>query len=269
MTNDLPDPIDPEKLKQALAGSLFGENVLYYPSLESTNTLLRSLASQGAPEGTLLVADEQTGGRGRMGRSWLSLPGANLLFSLLLRPRVEPEQVFALTMILAISAAEVLRTGTGLFTGIKWPNDLYAGNRKLAGILTEFGVKGRAVDYVVLGTGLNVHWHPANLEEMRGPATSVWMETGKDFPRAEFLVLILKEFEKSYRSYLRGETDFFYSKWNELSIILGRSIIVETGEATVRGRAVQIDKSGALILEEEDGAIKRVVCGDVSLKVED
>ncbi|RJR52656.1 MAG: biotin--[acetyl-CoA-carboxylase] ligase [Desulfobacteraceae bacterium] len=269
MPNAPSDPIDPEELKSALADSLFGKNVLYYPSLESTNTLLKSLASQGAPDGTLLLADEQTGGRGRMGRSWLSRPGANLLFSLLLRPQIEPEQVFALTMILAISAAEVLRARASIPAKIKWPNDLYAGTKKLAGILTEFGVKGKMVDYVILGIGLNVHWHPANQEETRGPATSVRMETGEDFPRAGLLVAILKEFEKSYRKYMNGEIDLFFSKWNELSLILGRNVVVEAIGDTLRGRAVQIDRSGALILEEENGGIKRVLCGDVSLKLEE
>ncbi|PKN28281.1 MAG: biotin--[acetyl-CoA-carboxylase] ligase [Deltaproteobacteria bacterium HGW-Deltaproteobacteria-21] len=267
MPNDPSDPIHPEELRRALAGSLFGVNVQYYSSLESTNSLLKSLAANGAPDGTVVVADAQTGGRGRVGRSWLSLPRANLLFSILLRARVEPEQVFALTMILAVSAAEVLHRRTGVAALIKWPNDLYAGQRKLAGILTEFGVKGGSVDYVVLGMGLNVHWHPAGHEEIRGPATSLRMETGKVFPRTDLLVLILKEFENSYGAFLNGETDLIYSKWNDLSLILGRNVMVETGAETIRGRAVRIDQTGALILELESGVRRKVICGDVSLRL--
>lgn len=267
-TNDLSDPIDPEELRRRLAGSLFGLNVLYHAAPESTNSLLTSLAVKGAPQGTILVADEQTGGRGRMGRSWLSQTGANLLFSVLLRPAVEPEQVFVLTMILAVSAAEALHKRTGLTARIKWPNDLYAGQRKLAGILTEFGTMDRIVNHVVLGMGLNVHWHPAGEEEIRGPATSLKMETGRFFPRTDLLVLILKEFEKSYRRFLEGDTDLIYSKWNELSLILGRKVIVETGAETMEGKAVRIDHAGALILEDEAGARKRIISGDVSLRLE-
>lgn len=268
MTNDPSDPIHPEELRRALGESLFRVNVQYHSSLESTNSLLKTLAANGAPDGTVVVADEQTGGRGRMGRSWLSLPGANLLFSILLRPRVEPGQVFTLTMILAVSAAEVLHRRTGVAARIKWPNDLYADQRKLAGILTEFGVKGTTVDYVVLGMGLNVHWHPAGNEEIRGPATSLRMETGKDFPRADLLVRILKEFENSYAAFLKGDTDLIYSKWNDLSLILGRNVMVDTGSETIRGKAVQIDRAGALILEVESGVRRKVLCGDVSLRLE-
>ncbi|PKN64309.1 MAG: biotin--[acetyl-CoA-carboxylase] ligase [Deltaproteobacteria bacterium HGW-Deltaproteobacteria-15] len=270
MTNDPrpSDPIDPQELRRALSGTFFGVDLRYHATLESTNSLLKSLAANGAPDGTVVVADAQTGGRGRVGRSWLSLPGANLLFSILLRARVEPEQVFALTMILAVSAAEVLHRRTGVAARIKWPNDLYAGQRKLAGILTEFGVKGSSVDYVVLGMGLNVQWHPAGQEEIRGPATSVRMETGKVFPRADLLVRILKEFENSYGAFLNGDTHLIYSKWNDLSLILGRNVMVETGAETIRGRAVRIDQTGALILELESGVRRKILCGDVSLRLE-
>ncbi|MDD5206341.1 MAG: biotin--[acetyl-CoA-carboxylase] ligase [Desulfobacterales bacterium] len=271
MTNDPrpSDPIDPRELRRALSGTFFGVDLRYHATLESTNSLLKSLAAEGAPDGTVVVADEQTGGRGRVGRSWLSPLGANLLFSILLRPRVEPDQVFALTMILAVSAAEVLHRRTDVAARIKWPNDIYASQRKLAGILTEFGVKGTIVDYVVLGMGLNVHWHPDGHEEIRGPATSLRMETGKDFRRTDLLVRILKEVEKNYDAFLKGDTDLIYSKWNDLSLILGRNVMIETGSETIRGKAVQIDRAGALILELDNGVRRKVLCGDVSLRLEE
>lgn len=266
MTND---PIDPAELRQALSGSLFGINLHYYDLLESTNNHARSLALEGAPEGTLLVADQQTAGRGRMGRSWVSQPGANLLFSILLRPAVEPDQIFALTMVLAVSAAETLHKRTGAAAMIKWPNDVYVGGRKLAGILTEIGVKGIIVEHVVLGMGLNVHWIPEESGEIRSPATSLLLETASSHRRTDLLVWVLQEFERSYRRFLQGDTEPFYSRWNELSMILGRNVTIESGEETINGRAISIDRSGALILEDGNGRRRRIICGDVSLRLEE
>lgn len=263
-----PEPIDPQELRSSLSGSLFGVDVLCYDRIPSTNDLAKFLAQQGAPEGTLLVADEQTGGRGRMGRSWLSEPGANLLFSVLLRPALGPDQVFALTMVLAVSAAVSLRSRTGAAVGIKWPNDLYCSGRKLAGLLTEVGTKGAAVDQVVLGMGLNVHWRPEEGEGIIAPATSLLLETGRGYRRTDLLVWILGEFEVSYRAFIQGEREIFYSRWNELSMILGRSVVVDTGKETIPGTALRIDRSGALILEERSGVQRKIICGDVSLRVE-
>jgi BirA family biotin operon repressor/biotin-[acetyl-CoA-carboxylase] ligase len=269
MAHSSHDPLDPEELRRALSGSLFGTDILHYELLESTNDLARSLAQQGAPEGMVLVADEQLAGRGRMGRTWLSRPGANLLFSILLRPRFDPEQVFALTMVLAVSAAEALEKRTGVKVGIKWPNDLYAGPRKLAGILTEIGVKGSTVEHVVIGMGLNVHWRPEEGEEMRGPATSLLTETGRSYKRTELLACILNEFEGSYRRFLDGGPESLYSRWNELSLVLGRDVVIDSGEEKICGKALFIDRSGALILEERGGGQRRIINGDVSLRMED
>ena len=263
------DPIDIDALKRDLAGSLFGIHLHYYASLESTNSLAKSLALDGAPEGTVIVADEQTAGRGRMGRTWLSPGGGGLLFSILLRPSIPPEQLFALTMMLAVSAAETLERETAHHAKIKWPNDLYLNGRKLAGILTEFGLKEKSVRYCVLGMGLNVHSHPAADPGLRGPATSLRHETGKSFPRGELLAGILKTFEAGYRRFLEGERELFCRKWNELSMVLGRDVIVEAEPETIRGKALRIDPDGALILRETSGHERRIVCGDVSLRLDE
>ncbi len=267
MTNHPSDPIDLEELRRLLAGSLFGVNLLYYDLVESTNNLVKSLALQGGPEGTVVIADEQSAGRGRMGRTWLSRPGENLLFSFLLRPAVKPEEVFVLTMVLAVTIAQSLQRRTGVAAKIKWPNDLYAGRRKLAGILTEIGLKAGRVDHVVFGMGLNVGWRPEEGGETRSPATSLLTETGKRFRRGDLLVWILREFEDGYRRLLNGEVEGFYTRWNDLSLVLGRSVIVESGEERICGTALSIDRSGALILREADGVQRRIVCGDVSLRL--
>lgn len=262
------DPIDVDVLKRALGGSIFGTRLLYYDSVESTNGLAKSLALQGAPEGTLLLTNQQTAGRGRMGRSWVSPKGANLLFSVLLRPRLKTNEVFALTMIMAVSAAESLSRRTGIAARIKWPNDLYVGRRKLAGILTEIALKEKMLDYVVVGMGLNVHWHPRDDQEMRVQATSLLLETGLHCSRADLLVGILTEFELGYRHFLEGEREVFCRRWNDLSMVLGRNVVVESEPEIIQGKALRIDTSGALIVEVAGGLERKILCGDVSLRLE-
>jgi len=158
------DPIDPVTLKASLGNSLFSSRIVHHERIDSTNGLLKELALKGGPEGTVVLTEEQTGGRGRRGRIWVSPAGCNLLVSILLRPSLDPEQVFVLTMVLALATVHAVRRVAGLSLRIKWPNDLFARGKKLAGILTEFGMKDKIVDYVVLGMGLNVNWHPLRRE---------------------------------------------------------------------------------------------------------
>ncbi|MEW6667824.1 MAG: biotin--[acetyl-CoA-carboxylase] ligase [Thermodesulfobacteriota bacterium] len=259
------DRIDPAFLNQNLGCSIFASHIIYRASMDSTNALARDLALEGSPEGTLVLAEEQTAGRGRRGRIWASPAGQNLLVSILLRPCIDPEQVFMLTMVLALVTVRALTRLTGLTPLIKWPNDLYVRGKKLAGILTEFGTKGKILDYAVLGMGINVNWHPPQEEGIRHPATSILAETGRRFSRNELLLEILKGLEGSYERVLQGKIEDFYREWNEFSLILGRRVTVESESGTVEGKAVRIDGQGALILQEPDGSERRVLCGDVSL----
>jgi len=243
---------------------MFSSRIIYRESIGSTNDLAKQLAAEGAPEGTLVLAEEQTVGRGRRGRAWRSPAGANLLFTVLLRPAVRPDRVFALTMILVLAAMEALKRLTGLATRIKWPNDLYAGRKKLAGILTEFSVRGRDVEWVVLGLGLNVSWYP---EALSAQATSILEETGTLLSRNRLLVETLREFEGSYREILAGNIDPFHEKWNEACFVLGKEVVIDSEKERLAGKAVRIERSGTLLIETDEGDIRRVVAGDVSLRL--
>jgi BirA family biotin operon repressor/biotin-[acetyl-CoA-carboxylase] ligase len=234
--------------------------------MDSTNNVAKELAEQRAPEGTLVITEEQTGGRGRRGRSWSSPAGVNLLFSVLLRPTMQADQVFVLTMILALAALEAVKALSGLSLRIKWPNDLYRGMKKLAGILTEFSTKEKRVEWVVLGLGMNVNWHP---RELSAHATSIFSETGLRASRNGLLVEILKRFGTYYREVLRGNIEPFYQRWNEACFVLGRPIEIESGRERMHGKALRIDREGALIIETEDGHTQRIVAGDVSLRLEE
>ncbi|MFH1953933.1 MAG: biotin--[acetyl-CoA-carboxylase] ligase [Pseudomonadota bacterium] len=263
------DELRLDLIQKELAESIFGRKILYHESLDSTNTLAKELAAQGAPEGTLVLADEQRAGRGRRGRAWLSPPGANLLFSVILRPDMNPERVFVLTMILALAAADGVEAVSGQGPVIKWPNDLYLQEKKLAGILTEFSLRKRSIEYVVLGLGLNVNWNPAEGDEIANPATSLLAASGHHTDRNELLVRILGFLERYYRDVLSGRMDSYHKRWNDLSLILGREIAVESEKEKIYGRAIRIDEVGALIMEDEKGRQHRIISGEVSVRLKE
>jgi BirA family biotin operon repressor/biotin-[acetyl-CoA-carboxylase] ligase len=259
--------IQPELLKRRLAQSLFSSHIHYQASIDSTNALAKTLAGQGAPEGTLVTTEEQTAGHGRRGRSWVSPAGANLLFTVLLRPPMEADRVFVLTMVLTLAALIAVKRVTGIEAMIKWPNDLYVGTKKLAGILTEFATRGKQVDWAVLGMGINVGWHPGVLEGGGVPATSLLEETGQRVSRNDLLVEILKEFESLYREVVAGNLEALYEEWNQNCLVLGKAVVIESDRERIEGRALRIDDCGALIIEEASGNQRRILTGDVSLRL--
>ena len=255
------DVLDPEIILDQLGPSLFSENIIFRKTLDSTNRLARELARQGAPEGSVVLAEKQTAGRGRKGRAWISPGYRNLLFSLLLRPSLPPHEVFALTMTLALAACEAVREKTGLEVLIKWPNDLYVGQKKLAGILTEFALQGKGIDYVILGIGLNVNWNPTSSQ-----STALRLETGRDISRNDLFVGILQRFEEYYKDVSPGRIALYYEKWNALSLIMGKDVEIEFDQETIQGKALGIDYDGALIIRDLKGREKRIRNGDVTVK---
>jgi BirA family biotin operon repressor/biotin-[acetyl-CoA-carboxylase] ligase len=238
--------------------------------VNSTNPLAKELARAGAPEGTLVLAEEQYAGRGRMGRSWLSPKHANLLLSILLRPDMVVEKVFSLTMVLALATMDAVESVTGVRSVLKWPNDIYVREKKVAGILTEFAASGRRVDHVVLGLGINVNWSPKSQETLRYAATSLLTETGKLVSRELLLVELLRTFEAHYGDVLAGRIAEFHQQWNERSLILGRQVSVHSANSRIRGRALRIDENGALIISLRNGGEQKILYGDVSVtEIED
>jgi len=251
-------------IKRGLNTNLLGQNVVYYPSLGSTNDLLKELASQGAPEGTLVIADEQTAGRGRLDRKWLAPPGTSLLMSLLFRPNLAPNQAQRLTMICSLAIADAIEGLTGLPVDLKWPNDIFIRGKKAGGILTELGMRGDRLDYVVVGMGLNINWPISALAELRGLATSLSEELGQEVSRLELLWAILEGIEARYKCLKRGESP--HEEWSARLITLARQVQVTTPKEVLTGWAEGVDADGALILRTPDGRCKRILAGDVTLR---
>jgi len=260
------ESLDQDIIIKGLGRSVFSGNFIFHRKVESTNTLAKELALKGATHGTLVLAEEQTAGKGRLDRKWLSRGNENLLFTILLRPALKADNIFPLTMILATSAIDTIKEMTGLNVLIKWPNDLYIRRKKLAGILTEFSVKDSFVEYVILGLGLNVNWKPGEGDGMLHPATSILAESGMRISRNELLTGILKRFEVSYENVLAGRIKELHSKWNELSLVIGKDVEITSLDEVIKGRVKAIDREGALILENSAGEEIRILSGDVSLK---
>jgi len=258
--------LQPDLLRQMLKGTLFDGKIFYYESIGSTNTRAKEIGKAGGEEGTVVVAEEQTEGRGRLGRQWLSPPGANLLFSVMLRPALRADELFVLTVSLALAAAESIEAGSGVGCQIKWPNDLYVGRKKLGGILTEFVANGKDVESVVVGLGVNVNWRPQDDPGEGYQATSLLEETGKQVRREWLLVDLLNRFENYYERISRKETREIFEMWNNRSLLFGRWVEIRTGRGRVCGIAKGIDETGALVVIDDQGEENRVLSGDVSVE---
>jgi BirA family transcriptional regulator, biotin operon repressor / biotin---[acetyl-CoA-carboxylase] ligase len=255
----------PEILRERLPQSLFTRTIYYAAVLGSTNARAKELAKRGEAEGALVITERQTRGRGRLGRQWHSPPGVNLLFSVLFRPPFSLDRVFSLTMLVATSLVDAIREMSGLNALIKWPNDIYCNGKKMAGILTEFSADTKAIEHVVVGTGLNVNWDLRTRPELQDNATSLMNEVGYPISRVALLSCILEALERDYGLLLRGEDGFIRDRWNRHSMVIGRDVVFDRQGEKKRATVTGIDRNGALLVEEEGGRASLIVCGDVQV----
>jgi BirA family biotin operon repressor/biotin-[acetyl-CoA-carboxylase] ligase len=267
------DQVDAPEIQAALATRVFGRRLVRLARTGSTNDVARALAVQGAPEGTVVWADEQTAGRGRMGRRWLAPPGACLLCSILFRPALPPTQAQWLTMLSSLAVADAVEQVAGLQVAIKWPNDLIVkaqspttraqGWRKLAGVLTETGVTGERVAFVVVGIGVNVNVGPEVLPTLAPDATSILAEVKRPVDGGTLLVALLASVERRYEMLRAGVGP--HREWAARLATLGQSVKATTSEGRLAGVAEAVDAGGALLLRTPDGVVHRLLAGDVTL----
>jgi len=261
------DPITADEIRKGLSTKIFGKkNITYLKETDSTNTRAKELAAQGAPEGTLVIAEKQTKGRGRRGRSWFSPPGDGIYFSLILRPIISPSETPKITLMTAVVLAETLISLMKLKLRIKWPNDILVNGKKLAGILTEISTDMDAVNYIIVGLGLNVNAQLEDLpKEIRKTATSILIETGKQFPRVKLIQHYLKLYEIFYDMFKNNDFEPIMNRWRELADIIGRQIKVDVIGKTHIGKVEDVDNDGVLILKDDQGRLQRIFSGDVTL----
>ncbi|HYI44334.1 MAG TPA: biotin--[acetyl-CoA-carboxylase] ligase [Actinomycetota bacterium] len=246
------DDLDAALIEETLRGR-FGKPFRYFDEIGSTNTEALAWAAEGASEGALVVADHQTAGRGRWGRSWFSAPGTLLQFSLVLRPDMPLDRSGLLTTALGVACADVVETLSGIPTNVKWPNDVMVRRRKLAGILVESRVTGARIDAAIAGIGINVSWERELApEEIADRATSIVSETGGTFPvRVELMARILASFESLYAAVLDPErSTTVIDRATARSEVLGRDVTVRFSDGrTVQGTATRLLPNGALELD--------------------
>lgn len=242
------------------------KDILVYDSVESTNDLAMSLATKGEiGPGTVLVADRQTRGKGRLNRTWESPSGTNIYISLVIRPGLEPKDATMLTLLGAVAGAQALQKSCAMPVSIKWPNDLVVSNKKLGGILTEVRADPDRVALAVIGMGINVNMDSRDLPEIiRDIATSVRIETGIHHPRNEIIIQLLHEFEQWYTILKKEGKKPLLDAWRENSSTLGRKVSVVMRDVTWTGSAEDIDDNGMLILKMRSGKRKTISSGDIS-----
>jgi BirA family biotin operon repressor/biotin-[acetyl-CoA-carboxylase] ligase len=247
-------------------GSMFGRSFRYYDEIESTNVEAKELATAGAPEGTVVIAELQRAGRGRLGRRWTSPAGKGLLFSVILRPTLPMSRAHMLTIVAAIAAARGIESQTEASVRIKWPNDLFIGDRKAGGILLEVAGEQDVVEWVIVGIGINVNTEYAELPvDLRRTAVSLKMATGDPVDRSELLARILLALETTYKEAQKHGFDRALSEFRQRDYLLKRSVAVQTREGSVIGEATGIDNQGALLVQLPHRHVRRFHSGDVTL----
>ena len=238
-----------------------------FSTLDSTNDQLRAMARQGAPHGTVLLAEHQTGGRGRRGRSFHSPPGSGIYLSVLLRPRCGPSELMHLTCAAAVAMCDAVERSAGFRPGIKWTNDLVFGKRKLGGILTELGFTPKGeLDHAIVGIGINCCQQPEDFpQELRGIAGSLAMVTGKSVDRSRVASAMLEALAEMSGQLLSGREDML-TRYRADCITIGQEISLVRGQEVRHGKALDVDDQGALVVAFPGGRVEAVSSGEVSVR---
>ena len=243
-----------------------GREVVYLDVIDSTNNLARALGEDGAPNGTLVVADKQEGGKGRRGRSWVSEPGVGIWMSVLMRPQISTLSVSMLTLIMAMATAKGIQEATGIDSQIKWPNDLVLNKKKICGILTEMATDQMEIKYVIPGTGINV-CQEAFPDEIKDTATSLYLETGIRYDRSKIIAAVMKALEEYYEIFAETEDmSRLLEEYNQKLVNLGNEVCVLATTGDFRGISEGINEQGALIVRLPDGSKTEVISGEVSVR---
>jgi BirA family transcriptional regulator, biotin operon repressor / biotin---[acetyl-CoA-carboxylase] ligase len=261
---EVPDRLTPLELRPLLNTHDLGQVLHWHEEIGSTNDRARELAEEGAGHGEVVIAEAQSAGRGRRGRPWSSPPRRNLYFSVVLRPDLPPARAPELTLVASVAICEALRQA-GVEAGIKWPNDLQASGRKIAGILTELAAEADRVSWVVVGVGVNVNARAEDFPpEVRADATSVLLERGQPAPRALLAAACFTSLEEWVDRHAEEGFGPVAAAWRRRSVTLGREVVVRVEGQEIVGTAEDIDETGALLVRGRAG-LERILTGDVGL----
>ncbi|QPJ63096.1 MAG: biotin--[acetyl-CoA-carboxylase] ligase [Candidatus Nitronauta litoralis] len=246
------DTLDPVFLIENTKTHLLGSRWIFEKSISSTNDLAKQMASEGAPDGSLIVSDTQTMGKGRLGRQWDSPPESGIYLSALLYPPDPEKSGPFLTLLAGVAVVNALNTWCEVT--LKWPNDLLTNNKKICGILCEFFHEIRPRPAMVIGIGINVHQKASHFpKEIRQTATSLFMETQKHLSRTRIIKKLVEELDKEYQEFLANGPQLLIQKWSDRSCMFGEVVALKKGKKTTRGIVKRLDSKGHLVLETESG----------------
>lgn len=241
----------------------FGHIIHHFEDISSTNEVAKRLAQSGGPHGTLVISETQSGGKGRLGRTWRS-PSGGIWISLIARADIDARDGAKITPLMALAVAKAIKWATGLEAKIKWPNDILINGRKVAGILTEMAAELDRIDFLVIGLGLNVNFNRSNLpKELCDRATTLMDEMGARLDRAAILRAILSEFDSIFARFLKGERLGLTAEIKEISATLGQTVTILSGSEEVSGKACDFDDLGGLVIEQFDGKRRVVHSGEI------
>ena len=266
------DQLLPWEIKESFKTQFVGKEIHHYSVVDSTQDIAIKLAEVGAQEGTVVVAEKQKKGRARVGRKWAA-PEGGIWFSTILKPKIPTAESTILPLAAALAVCNAVRNECKLDAKLKWPNDVIITGKKVSGILAEMSCEADRINYVVIGIGVNANVNVKKLESMiRGTegyygATSLMKEWGKEVDRIKLLRSILSELEEIYLNLEREGSHMIIKAWKDLSATLGRNVTVSMNEMSFEGKAIDIDYDGALLVKLPDGNIKRIVAGDVFVRV--
>ncbi|HHW42135.1 MAG TPA: biotin--[acetyl-CoA-carboxylase] ligase [Syntrophomonadaceae bacterium] len=262
----VPDLLYPREIRKGLGTRSFGQEIFHFRRVGSTNQVAFDLARRGYPEGTVVVAEEQTSGRGRWQRPWFSPPETGIWLSLILRPDMAPVKVPQLTLVAGAACARAIHGCLGFRPAIKWPNDLLYNGKKLCGILVEMEAAAEQVHFLVIGIGINVNQEESDFPpELRETAASLRMVTGSRVARVPLVRRILEVLEEDYRDFCSSGFTGVRERWLEYETTLGKAVQVRLGEKQFTGTAEDLDAEGNLLLRLKDGKLQKIISGELTL----
>jgi BirA family biotin operon repressor/biotin-[acetyl-CoA-carboxylase] ligase len=263
-----PDSLMPQEIKENLHTNFIGQHIQFLEEVDSTNLYAKRMAENSFEDGTVIIAEEQLKGKGRMGRDWVSPKGKGIWMTLMLKPKISPADAAKITLLAACAVCRAIEEIGGVYPKIKWPNDIVLNGKKLCGILTEMSVELDEINYLIVGIGVNVNIELDDLpKQIQNIATSIQIEKGSSIIRKELAATIMNNFESYYSTFIsKGSIKDYINEYKEKSAILGKEVRVISSSLELQGTVADISEEGQLLLRLEDGSLKEIISGEVSVR---
>lgn len=263
-----PDSLLSPEIRENIKTKFIGQHIKFLEEVDSTNLYAKRIADSDFEDGMIIIAEEQLKGKGRIGRVWASPKGKGIWMTIMLKPKINPADAAKITLLAACAVCRAIEEISGVYAKIKWPNDIVLNGKKLCGILTEMSAELDEINYLIVGIGVNANIDLGDFpKELQATATSIKIEKGSSVVRKELTAAIINNFENYYKTFLeKGSIKEYINEYKEKSAVLGNEVIVTSSSLEQRGTVVDISEEGQLLLKVEDGSIKEIISGEVSVR---